>query len=79
MDVLDASASWMVPREVKDVWGEGGAGRESLGTYIRVIKGFVSYWYGLFFFPICMDLRNDCWISKPKHPACIVRRELLRD
>lgn len=48
-DVLDASASWMVPREVKDVWGEGEAGRESLGTYIRVIKGFVSYWYGFSF------------------------------
>jgi hypothetical protein len=26
-DVLDASVSWMVPREVKDVWG----GREELG------------------------------------------------
>lgn len=29
--------------------GGGGSWKESLGTYIRVIKGFVSYWYGFSF------------------------------
>lgn len=66
-DGLDAPASGWSPGELRKVGvegeREGGAAKGSLGPYIRVIKGFVSYGHVFF---ICMNLRNDCWISGPK-------------
>lgn len=48
-DALDASASGSHPEELREVEEEGaregGAVRRELRTYIRVIKGFVSYRY----------------------------------